>query len=119
VEITGHVADIKPFLYRAACLVVPLRYGGGLRIRIIEAMMAGLPVVCSSVAIAGMDFEPGKDYLPADDPKETAEAIKKLVENPQLAAEMAQNARRAVTERYGLEVQSERVLEMFSAILNR
>jgi glycosyltransferase involved in cell wall biosynthesis len=117
VEVVGRVADVRPYLARARCLVVPLRFGGGLRIRILEAMMAGLPVVCSSVAIAGMDFRPGTEFLLADTGVETAREIRRLLGDQKLAASISANARRAVVERYGAGKQAERTRTLFRDIL--
>jgi glycosyltransferase involved in cell wall biosynthesis len=117
VEVTGRVPDVRPYLERAACLVVPLRFGGGLRIRILEAMMAGTPIVCSSVAIAGMDFRPGREFLLADTPRDTATHIKRLIDDPSKAREIARNAREAVAERYSSKLQSERMLQVFQHIV--
>lgn len=113
VEVTGRVADVGPYLARTSCLVVPLRFGGGLRIRILEAMLAGAPVVCTAVAIAGMPFEPGRDYLAADRPDEIADQIKRLLDRPELGREIAKNAAAAVTSHYDSKLQSERVLKLF------
>ena len=118
VEVTGRVPDVRPYLARAACLVVPLRFGGGLRIRILEAMMAGLPVVCTGVAIAGMPFEPGRDYLAAEQPAEIANQVKRLLADPSLGAEIARNAAAAVEERYAANVQSDRTLELFRHLVS-
>lgn len=118
VLVAGRVPDVRPYLDRAACLVVPLRFGGGLRIRILEAMMAGTPIVCSSVAIAGMDFEPESEFLLADTPKETAAQIKRLLEDPSLGRKLSRNAREAVVERYDADTQSGRVLTLFRDILS-
>lgn len=101
VRVTGRVDDIRECLHRAGCIVVPLRFGGGLRIRIIEALMAGLPVVCSTVAIAGMDFEAGVHYLLADTPGETADAIRRVLDDPGLAASLSRAGRERAVERYG------------------
>lgn len=118
VEVTGRVPDVRPYLDRAACLVVPLRFGGGLRIRILEAMMAGTPIVCSSVAIAGMDFQGEREYLLADTPRDTAAQVKRLLDDPSLGLEIARNARTAVVERYASKVQSDRTSALFRHILN-
>jgi glycosyltransferase involved in cell wall biosynthesis len=117
VEVTGRVPDVRPYLARAGCMVVPLRYGGGLRIRILEAMMTGAPVVCSSVAIAGMQFQPERDYLLADTPRDTAAQIVRLLDDSELGAEIAHNARESVRDRYSSEFQSARTLELFQNIL--
>lgn len=117
VEVVGRVADVRPYLARARCLVVPLRFGGGLRIRILEAMMAGLPVVCSSVAIAGMDFRPGTEFLLADTGAQTAQEIRRLLGDEKLAASISANARRAALEHYGAGKQAERTRRLFRDIL--
>jgi hypothetical protein len=70
VEIAGHASDLRPFLARASCLLVPLRFAGGIRIRILYAMAAGLPVVSSPAAIEGMGFEAGREVLVASAPAE-------------------------------------------------
>ncbi len=117
VEVTGRVPDVRPYLARTACLVVPLRFGGGLRIRILEAMMMGAPIVCSSVAIAGMEFKPGRDYLLADTPRETASRIIRFLDDSSLGREIAHNARNVVRERYSVAIQASRTLEMFRNML--
>jgi glycosyltransferase involved in cell wall biosynthesis len=119
VEVTGRVRDVGPYLSRAACLVVPLRFGGGLRIRILEAMMAGLPVVCTKVAIAGMPFAPERDYLSADDPADIAGQIKRLLDDPALGAQIARNATEVVERQYNPELQSERTLQLFRYLSSR
>lgn len=93
VNVVGRVDDVRPYLQRAGSIMIPLRFGGGLRIRILEAMMAGTPVVCTRVAIAGMDFEPEADFLLADDPRELAAQAMRLVDNPDLALRISESAR--------------------------
>ncbi len=100
VEVVGKVRDVRPFLSRASCLIIPLRYGGGLRTRVLEAMFAELPVICSSVAIAGMAFEPEEDYLLADTPDAFASQIERLLGEPKLAKKLSNNAKRKVMENY-------------------
>jgi glycosyltransferase involved in cell wall biosynthesis len=118
VEVTGRVPDVRPYLARAGCLVVPLRFGGGLRIRILEAMMAGTPIVCSTVAIAGMEFQPNREYLLADTPADTATEIRRLLDDPSLGSEIARNAATAVRERYERDAQSRRTAALFRYIVS-
>ncbi len=115
VEVVGTVPDVRPHLHRASCLVIPLRFGGGLRIRILEAMAAGLPIVCSPEAIAGMPFEAGEDYLLARTPKEFAAQIGRVLQDRAAAAEMAASALIKVHSAYGAEAQSNRVVQMVKA----
>lgn len=118
VNVVGHVSDVRPYLSRAGCLVIPLRYGGGLRVRIVEAMMAGLPVICSSVAITGMDFEPEAEFILADEPKDVAAGIKRLVEDPEFASDMAARAKKAVIDRHAVDVQADRAIELIRDIID-
>ena len=119
VDVIGRVSDIRPYLHRASCLVVPLRFGGGLRIRILEAMAAGLPIVCSSVAIAGMPFEAGQDYLLAEKPEEFGEQIQRVLADKQLAAGLSRSALGRVRELYGAERQRRRLVEQTRALIDK
>jgi glycosyltransferase involved in cell wall biosynthesis len=118
VDVVGRVEDVGPYLARATCMVIPLRFGGGLRIRILEAMLEGLPIVCSSVAIAGMPFEAEEDYLLAEKPEEYACQIERLVEDPKLAARLAENAKIKVRDLYNVDNQPQRVKLLFQKIIN-
>jgi len=117
VEVVGRVADVRPYLHRAACLVVPLRFGGGLRIRILEAMACGLPVVCSSVAIAGMPFEAGRDYLLAETPEAYAEQIGRVLGDEGLAGALSGAALARVREIYPAARQRGRLVDLVREIV--
>ncbi|HEX5131859.1 MAG TPA: glycosyltransferase [Candidatus Krumholzibacteria bacterium] len=99
VTVTGHAPDTGVYLRRATCLLVPLRYGGGLRIRILEAMAAGLPVVCSPVAVAGMGLDDA--VLLARFPDEYAAWVGRLSGDPVFRENRSEHARQAVRGRYG------------------
>jgi len=101
VEVVGHTPDVTPFLERCACLVVPLRFGGGLRIRILEAMAAGVPVVASPVSIEGMGLEPGEHVLVARTPAEYRDHIQALFDYPAEGKSLARRAQSHVHETYG------------------
>jgi glycosyltransferase involved in cell wall biosynthesis len=118
VEVIGKVDDPRPFLWRATCLVIPLRFGGGLRIRVLEAMAAGLPIVCSGIAVAGMPFEAGKHYLEAESPEEFSSQIRKLLQSPSLAGNLASRASVRVAEEYSLDVQRERLTKLIEGIFD-
>ena len=117
VEVVGRVPDIRPYLHRASCLVVPLRFGGGLRIRILEAMSAGLPIVCSKVAIAGMPFEEGKEYLLAEAPEDYAAQVRRLLEDEQLATSISLAALERVRNLYGAVHQRHRMVELVRGLV--
>ena len=99
VEITGSVPDVIPYYDRATIFFVPLRLGGGTRLKIIEAMAMGLPVVSTRVGAEGLDVQDGEDILFADDPSEFAQAILRLLEQPVLRKRLGEKGRE-VARRY-------------------
>ncbi len=109
VSVPGHAPDIAPYLQRAACMVVPLRFGGGIRIRILYAMAAGLPVVCSPRAIEGMGFEPGREVLVAHSPGEYRAHVERLLEDPAFALQLARAAQERVRSAHGPDARGSRL----------
>lgn len=100
VTVTGQVADVLPYYRSAAMSVVPLRSGGGTRLKILEAMALGTPVVSTTVGAEGLDVIDGVHLLLADSPQAMADAVGRLIEDPPLAASLAVRARRLVEQRY-------------------
>ena len=100
VEITGFVEDLRPHLAAAAMLVVPLRLGGGTRLKIVEGMAMGKPIVSTALGAEGIEAAPERDLLIADEPSEFATAVVRLLDDPALAARLGGSARRLAVERY-------------------
>jgi len=100
VELTGLVPDLRPHLAAAAVVVVPLRLGGGTRLKIVEAMAMGKPIVSTTLGAEGIEAVPGRDLLVEDDPAAFAEAVNRLLAEPDLAARIGQSARQLATDRY-------------------
>jgi glycosyltransferase involved in cell wall biosynthesis len=119
VTVTGHAPDPGEYLRRAACLVVPLRYAGGLRIRILEAMAAGLPVVCSPPAVAGMDLRDGSEVLVARRPQEYRVWIERLFADRAFAADVAARAREAAWRRFGPDARGRGVRALVAEAIAR
>jgi polysaccharide biosynthesis protein PslH len=99
VEVTGTVPDVRPYYERATVFIVPLRLGGGTRLKIIEAMAMGLPVVSTTVGAEGLEICPGESILIADDPSSFVESVRRLLSDPHLHARIAQGGR-ALARRY-------------------
>jgi glycosyltransferase involved in cell wall biosynthesis len=103
VQVTGTVPDVRPYLWGATVSIVPLRIGGGTRLKIYESMAAGVPVVSTTIGAEGLPVEPGTQILIADDPASFAECCVRLMEDPAGRARMAEAARQMVSSRFSWE----------------
>jgi polysaccharide biosynthesis protein PslH len=101
VELTGFVSDLRPHLAAAAAVVVPLRLGGGTRLKIVEAMAMGKAIVSTTLGAEGIEVVTGRDILVEDEPAAFADAVNRLLTDPDLAARIGRSARQSAVERYG------------------
>lgn len=99
VEVLGRVPDVQPVLAGARVLAVPLSFGGGTRLKILEGLASGVPIVSTSVGAEGIDFIPGQDIVIADDMAGFAAAIDALLDDAGECARLGA-AGRIVAERY-------------------
>ena len=99
----GPVKDIAPFLQAANVLVVPLRGGGGTRLKVIEALAAGLPIVSTGFGVEGLDLIPMKDYLHAESAIEFATQIHKITSNNELAIDLSERGKATAKNRFSIE----------------
>jgi glycosyltransferase involved in cell wall biosynthesis len=111
VTLTGWVEDIEPYVRRSRALVVPMRAGSGMRVKILEAMSRGVPVVSTSLGCEGIDVRSGEHLLVADDPERFADAVLQVMADDDLAASLAIAARRLALARYDVEVVGVTVLQ--------
>ena len=100
IEFTGRVPSVVPLLHASRLCVVPLRVGGGTRLKILEAMAAGTPVVSTSKGIEGLDLRPEEDVLVGDDPASFARQVTRLLTDDELRARMSARGRQTVAQRY-------------------
>lgn len=94
VRVEGYVPEVGPCLDRAAMSIAPLRYGGGMKGKVCEAMASGVPVVTTSVGIQGIPAVDGVDVLVADDPARFSAAVLSLLANPARAEEIGHSGQR-------------------------
>ncbi len=106
VVVTGSVADVRPYLYDSILSIVPLRIGGGSRLKILESMSAGRVVVSTSLGAEGIGYNNGSNILIEDSPSGFAGAIERLYHDIELRKEIAESARRLVEERYSWRLPS-------------
>ena len=94
IHVTGMVRNPGPIFEDALCFVAPLTLGGGIKIKILEILSSGLPVLTNSIGIEGIDAVPNKDYLHCETPTDYEQTILLLLEDPQLAKTVGLNGRR-------------------------
>ncbi|MEM9366470.1 MAG: glycosyltransferase family 4 protein [Planctomycetota bacterium] len=117
-QLFENVPDVFPYLRQAAMMVVPLRIGGGSRLKIIEALAASVPVVASSVAAEGLDLDSGVDYALANTSEAMADAVIRWLDNPEAAKESALKGLQSVRAHYGWDQLAEKLERSWERCLN-
>jgi len=107
IVVTGTVDDVRPYYQSALTSVVPLRVGGGTRLKVLEAMAAGTPVISTTLGAEGLEVAPGKDIVIADSPQAMTDAVVALQAGSQQWQEIAASARRLVKAKYDWSVVGE------------
>lgn len=100
VILTGYLDDVRPTIAQSWVCVVPLRLGGGTRLKILEAMALGTPVVATRKGAEGLDVVHGEHLFVADDPSAYAACVVELLERAELRAQLARQARDLVAAKY-------------------
>jgi glycosyltransferase involved in cell wall biosynthesis len=100
VDLRGHVPSVEEYFLRARAFAVPLRFGGGTRLKILEALARGVPVVTTTIGCEGLDLEPGEDLLVADDPAAFARSLDRLLADDDLCRRLAARGFQSVRDRY-------------------
>lgn len=112
IEVTGTVDDVQPHVHDCDVIVVPLKAGGGTRIKIYEAMAMGVPVVSTSIGAEGLHVSAGESILIADAPGPFAETLARCARQPDLRRSLAANALREVTARHSWSAAVARFMEL-------
>jgi glycosyltransferase involved in cell wall biosynthesis len=112
IVVTGRVDDVRPYMERAAAYVVPLRIGGGTRLKIYEAMAMEMPIISTSIGAEGLPVTSGVELLLADTAESFAASIVEVLENEALARRLGQQAADTVREKFGWRT----VADSFAAI---
>jgi glycosyltransferase involved in cell wall biosynthesis len=100
VEWVGEVPDIRPHFARAVAVLVPLRIGGGSRIKILESMSMGKAVVATQIGAEGLEIISGVHCLIADSPADFSQNVVQILENPERASDLGRNGRELVLRQY-------------------
>jgi glycosyltransferase involved in cell wall biosynthesis len=112
IEITGTVADIRPYLRQSTIAVAPVRYGAGIQNKVLEAMGCATPVVCSPTAVSALQARPEVDLIVADGAEEFARQILRLLADGGLRERMGQAGRKYVEDHHRWET----IVEQFESL---
>ena len=104
ITVTGYVPELVPYLEQSALMVVPVRAGGGMRVRILEAFAYAMPVVTTTIGLEGIHAELEKDVLVADQSVDFARRISELLENTTLQEKLSVNGRQLAETKYDWQV---------------
>ncbi len=119
VELTGYVPDLAPYLDRASAMIAPLRFGAGMKTKVVEGMMAGLPVVTTSFGIQGLAVVPGEHLLVADESEAMADRVVELLADPARAERIGRDARDFAASLCSERVIAEHVDDLFHRLAPR
>jgi glycosyltransferase involved in cell wall biosynthesis len=114
VTVTGTVDDVRPFYQSALATVVPLRVGGGTRLKVLEAMAAGTPVISTTLGAEGLAVMAGKDILVADSPEAIADTVAALQADSPAWKSLITNARTLVQAQHDWSVIGEVLLRLYA-----
>lgn len=101
VTVTGSVPDVRPYLERGSVFIIPLRIGGGTRLKVYEAMAMNIPVVSTRVGVEGLPLVDGQEYVAADSASAFADAVVRLLQDRPRAAALSQAAGSRVRREFG------------------
>ena len=119
VVVTGKVPDIRPYVAEAAVYVVPLRVGGGTRLKVLDAMASGKAIVSTSIGCEGIDVTPGEHLLVGDTPAAFAQATIDLLKDPARRRALGTSARGQVERRYSWDVVGRQLLDAYDQAIHR
>jgi glycosyltransferase involved in cell wall biosynthesis len=118
-HVTGYVPDLTDWLEKSAVVVIPVRIGGGMRVRILEAFARAMPVVTTQVGLEGIEARSGEEVLVADEPEAFANHVVEILDHPHLADLLAENGRRLAIMVYDWKVVLKSIADVYSAIENQ
>jgi len=100
IRVTGFLDDPSNELSHSRVFVVPLHAGGGMRVKILDAWLWGLPIITTSIGAEGIEYQEGENILVADSANSFAEAVLRIFAEPDLGARLRKKGRQWVEERY-------------------
>jgi glycosyltransferase involved in cell wall biosynthesis len=117
IEFLGEVPDAQAFLRRMSIVIAPLFAGGGMRIKVLEAMALAKPIVATALGAGGIETENGRDILIADDVASFASSVTRLLRDPETASRIGNAARETVRDRYDNDTLARGLLRFYESLL--
>src|SRR3990170_426024 len=115
IEVLGFVDDVRPYLAQAIACIVPIRVGGGTRLKILDDLACGRAVISTSVGCEGIDVTPGRNILIGDSPREFADQVIKVCTDAKLVMSLGMEGRKLVEEKYSWNLIGERLNAIMSS----
>jgi sugar transferase (PEP-CTERM/EpsH1 system associated) len=119
VDVTGEVPDLRPYLQRATVIVVPIRTGSGTRLKVLEGLAMGKPIVSTTLGCEGINVRPGEHLLIGDTPHAFAAAVTKLFDDPSLAQTLGLAGRALIESEYSWEIAGKRLDQLYRQAITR
>ncbi|MBK9053841.1 MAG: glycosyltransferase [Chloroflexi bacterium] len=119
INVTGYVDDTQPYYQMAGAFIVPVRAGGGMRVKILNALAQGMPLVTTTLGCEGIGVTHGKDVLIADTPQEFAQAVLRLLDDRELAAELGRCGRELIRHTYDYRAACRPIDELYDRARSR
>jgi glycosyltransferase involved in cell wall biosynthesis len=118
-DLYADVADVRPYLGDCGVMAVPLRIGGGSRLKILEALASGLPVVSTRIGAEGLHLENGRHLTVVERTEDMAHALVDCIRVPEEARRMAEQGRRLVRDRYDWDVLADKLEKVWESVVGR
>jgi polysaccharide biosynthesis protein PslH len=119
VRVTGYVEDLTPYMAAAAVLVVPVRAGSGMRVRLLEAFARAMPSVTTTIGMEGIAARHDEELLVGDTPEAFAAAVVRLLHDPGLQERLGRNGRALAESRYDWQVALQKMDAVYSRVHKR
>ncbi|MDX1400214.1 MAG: glycosyltransferase family 4 protein, partial [Oceanospirillum sp.] len=119
VDYLGFVEDVRPHLWQSAVCVVPLKSGGGTRLKILEAAAAGCPVVSTAIGAEGLGMRNMKELLVANSDGAFATAVVELLRNRSLVSELIENGRTMISQKFDWSVVGPKLEQAYYRVIER
>jgi glycosyltransferase involved in cell wall biosynthesis len=119
VDVTGEVPDVRPYLEGAAVVAVPIRMGGGTRLKVVEGLALEKPLVSTTLGCEGIDVRDGEHLLIADTAESFASQVMRIFDAPELGRALGSAGRSLVAREYSWDAAGERLAELYAQVVRR